>query len=1259
MSSGEKVTLTNALENVDVLDDLPLRDKQPCIEALSLSVHYRADFDSNFEDKNAFVTSVAKYKEQATVQADLNLILEEGQEYAVMLYTWRCCSRAIPQVKSNEQPNRTEIYQKTVEVLEPHVNKLMQFMFFQKKAIDLFCDEVKRLCHREKRADFVSEAYLLTLGKLINMFAELDELKNMKASVRNDYSAYRRAAQFLKVMADQQAMQDSQNLSMNLATQNKIRDTLKSRLAEIGGYEDLLADVVNICLAMYERDMYLEPTEKHMLVKVMAFGLFMMDLEKGSNIYRMNEKKRINLGKIDKILKNLEMVPLYGDMMIAPYNYIKNGPNFDPSKWPACESSHPSPQSNLLGSLEVIRERHMEYISQLSRQSNEANTTMRETPRSDQENRQLTDLALKGLRLLSRWTQQVMELYSWKLMNPTDPHANKECPEKAEEYERATRYNYSTEEKFALIEVIAMIKGLQLLMARMEAVFMDAIRRHIYTELQEFVQLFLRDPLRKATKKRSDVIRVIIMSVRETCVDWLRGTEPTDDPALHGKKDPSDGFPIKVPHRNVGPSSTQLYMVRTMLESLTDERSGVKKSMRKEMDEAHVAAIEEFHRRSFFWTYLLNFNASLFNCCDLSQLWYREFFLELTMGKRIQFPIEMSMPWILTDHILETKDPSMMEFILYPLDLYNDSAQYALMRFKKQFLYDEVEAEVNLCFDQFVFKLSDQIFAYYKHLAGSIMLDKRFRAECMSAGEKISYPVANRYQTLLKQRHVQLLGRSIDLNRLISQFVNAALQKSIDVAISRFEAEDITGIIELEGLLEVNRLTHKLMGEYLLLNDFDAMLKEANHNVSAPYGRITLHVFWELNMDVLPNYCYNAATNRFVKTKLSFEKEQKREKPPNASVHYVWGTRRLNHSFTTIYSLYSGFIGAPHFRTICRLLGYQGIAVVIEELLKAVEFFLTGRAYDYVATLMKVMPDICKLPLVYYGSPGVLHYYQATLADIIQYPDLRTEVFQTFKSIGNAVLFCLLVEQALTQEEVYDLKHAAPFQNMIPKPYIPPKAGKDREAEAKQVMRQLEKKYAALKVVSVIEKLGNSTQARIAKDGDLLTRERLCCGLSIFEIVLKRIESFLTDPLWHGEPPSNGVMNVDKCSEFHRLWSALQFVYCIPIGDNEFTVEELFGEGLNWAGCVLITLLGQQRRFETLDLCYHLLKVNRVDMKDENVKGIQLKKVVDRIRKFQILNNQIFSVLNKYLRTNDSEAMPTEHVRCFPPPIHHSMATDI
>ena len=58
-------------------------------------------------------------------------MLQEGQEHAVMLYTWRCCSRAIPQPKSNEQPNRVEIYEKTVQVLAPEVNKLLNFMYFQ------------------------------------------------------------------------------------------------------------------------------------------------------------------------------------------------------------------------------------------------------------------------------------------------------------------------------------------------------------------------------------------------------------------------------------------------------------------------------------------------------------------------------------------------------------------------------------------------------------------------------------------------------------------------------------------------------------------------------------------------------------------------------------------------------------------------------------------------------------------------------------------------------------------------------------------------------------------------------------------------------------------------------------------------------------------------------------------------------------------------------------------------------------------------
>ena len=63
--------------------------------------------------------------------------------------------------------------------------------------------------------------------------------------------------------------------------------------------------------------------------------------------------------------------------------------------------------------------------------------------------------------------------------------------------------------------------------------------------------------------------------------------------------------------------------------------------------------------------------------------------------------------------------------------------------------------------------------------------------------------------------------------------------------------------------------------------------------------------------------------------------------------------------------------------------------------------------------------------------------------------------------------------------------------------------------------------------------------------------------------------------------------------------------------------------------------MNQQRRFEALDFCYHILRVQRVDGKDGTVKGINLKRMVDRIRRFQVLNSQIFAILNKYIKNSE------------------------
>lgn len=75
------------------------------------------------------------------------------------------------------------------------------------------------------------------------------------------------------------------------------------------------------------------------------------------------------------------------------------------------------------------------------------------------------------------------------------------------------------------------------------------------------------------------------------------------------------------------------------------------------------------------------------------------------------------------------------------------------------------------------------------------------------------------------------------------------------------------------------------------------------------------------------------------------------------------------------------------------------------------------------------------------------------------------------------------------------------------------------------------------------------------------------------------------------------------------LWSKLlqdcdYFLFCDLIITLFYFYREIFGEGLHWAGCTMIVLLNQQRRFEALDFCYHILRVQRVDGKDDTVKGI-------------------------------------------------------
>lgn len=63
--------LEAALQNVAQLETFRLPDDQPHVEAAAATINYVASFDTNFEDRTAFVSGISKYVEDAQSLAAL------------------------------------------------------------------------------------------------------------------------------------------------------------------------------------------------------------------------------------------------------------------------------------------------------------------------------------------------------------------------------------------------------------------------------------------------------------------------------------------------------------------------------------------------------------------------------------------------------------------------------------------------------------------------------------------------------------------------------------------------------------------------------------------------------------------------------------------------------------------------------------------------------------------------------------------------------------------------------------------------------------------------------------------------------------------------------------------------------------------------------------------------------------------------------------------------------------------------------------
>ena len=218
-----------------------------------------------------------------------------------------------------------------------------------------------------------------------------------------------------------------------------------------------------------------------------------------------------------------------------------------------------------------------------------------------------------------------------------------------------------------------------------------------------------------------------------------------------------------------------------------------------------------------------------------------------------------------------------------------------------------------------------------------------------------------------------MLGRSINIQFSIGQMINENLKKSIDTAICKFEASDLTSVIELEKLLQTAKMTHELFSKHIQLDAFDDILSEIDETLSLNCvgGRIMNHIVQELLDDFIPNMAYNSVTCRFIRGLDKYVDSLPRVAFNKGPAMYTFGGKNENAIFNEYLSNFKGYVGEPHFKAIVKLVGINSLTFIVDEVTSHVTTLVNHTMTAYIDVIQKGIPDGMILPLVEYGAAGI------------------------------------------------------------------------------------------------------------------------------------------------------------------------------------------------------------------------------------------------------------------------------------------------
>lgn len=293
-----------------------------------------------------------------------------------------------------------------------------------------------------------------------------------------------------------------------------------------------------------------------------------------------------------------------------------------------------------------------------------------------------------------------------------------------------------------------------------------------------------------------------------------------------------------------------------------------------------------------------------------------------------------------------------------------------------------LRARQNLVFDQVLYSLSEQLFGHFKTRASVALLVELglsdHDTEATSALGKCWY------LPLLSMRHARILGRSVDLSRLLTQRMNSLVRGSLELALTKLESRSLDGVIDVHRAIRVTRLTHTLLCEHLPeLDAFDAIFNEMNDGVAflSFSSRILTHAQAECLSDLIPHFAFRLDGQAFQRPlPTTFTSQPERDPAPKAAgAHLAYGTKQLNAEFAVHAARASGIFGVAHAEALVSILGESGVQTLLATLNKHVEELLMYAVHSYVTAVQEALPESIKLPSYQYGAQGCFLFFEAKL----------------------------------------------------------------------------------------------------------------------------------------------------------------------------------------------------------------------------------------------------------------------------------------